>query len=133
MVDIQTQAIQIPNGELRIDAHLAYPAAPGAYPGIVVIQEIFGVNRHIRDITERLAASGYVTIAPAIYQRLAPGFEVGYDEAGFTRSRELKNQTQAAELLSDIQCAIATLKQLPQVRQEVGLGAIGFCFGGHVV
>lgn len=128
---IATQDIQIFNGDLAIDAYLAHPQAPGTHPGIVVIQEIFGVNSHIRSIVERLAGEGYVAIAPAIYQRTAPGFAVGYDADSVTVGREHKNQTKAAELLGDIQGAIAYLQTLPMV-QKGQVGAIGFCFGGHV-
>lgn len=129
---IATQDLQIFNGDLAIDAYLAHPQPPGTYPGIVVIQEIFGVNSHIRSIVERLAGEGYVAIAPAIYQRTAPGFAVGYDADSVTVGREHKNQTKAAELLGDIQSAIAYLQTLPMVQQGQ-VGTIGFCFGGHVV
>ena len=76
---ISTKSIQVFNDDLAIDAYLATPQASGKFPAVIVIQEIFGVNEHIRDITERIAQQGYVAIAPAIYQRQAPGFEVGCD------------------------------------------------------
>lgn len=127
-----TMWVKVQNGDLAIDAYLAQPQASGVYPGVIVIQEIFGVNQHIRDITERLAAEGYVAIAPAIYQRQAPGFEVGYSDEEVKQGREYKVKTQARELLSDIQATIDYLYSLPAVKQE-GVGTIGFCFGGHVV
>ena len=129
-VDIKTDQVQV-QGDLAIDAYLASPQGKGPFYGVVVIQEIFGVNDHIRDITRRLAKAGYVAIAPAIYQRQAPGFESGYTEADLKTGREYKNQTKASELLSDIQAAINYLYTLPQVKQA-GVGCIGFCFGGHV-
>jgi carboxymethylenebutenolidase len=124
--------VQVQNQDLAIDAYLAIPESEGIYPGVVVIQEIFGVNEYIRDLTERLAAEGYVAIAPAIYQRQAPGFEVGYTEEDTTLGRKYKTQTKADELSSDIQATINYLYSLPQVKQD-GVGTIGFCFGGHVV
>jgi carboxymethylenebutenolidase len=127
-----SQWVQVQNQDLAIDAYLAIPESEGIYPGVVVIQEIFGVNEHIRDLTERLAAEGYIAIAPAIYQRQTPGFEVGYTEEDLKIGREYKNQTKAEELISDIQATINYLYSLPQVKQE-GVGTIGFCFGGHVV
>ncbi|MGK7924731.1 MAG: dienelactone hydrolase family protein [Spirulina sp.] len=130
--NIRTEWVKVQNGDLQIDAYLAQPDAPGTYPGIIVIQEIFGVNEHIRDITERIAKEGYVAIAPAIYQRLAPGFEVGYSPEDVQLGREYKVQTQAEELLGDMQSAIDYLKTLPNVKAG-GMGSIGFCFGGHVV
>lgn len=128
---IRTQTVQIPNGALQIDGYLAQPAAEGSYPGVVVIQEIFGVNEHIRDVTERLAKEGYVAIAPAIYQRQAPGFEAGYSADDVRMGRVYKEQTKADELLSDISAAIAFLHD-PAGAASGGVGCIGFCFGGHV-
>jgi carboxymethylenebutenolidase len=116
--------------ELPIDAYLAEPAEAGAFPGIVVIQEIFGVNEHIRSVTERIAQLGYVAIAPAIYQRLAPGFEAGYSPEEIKLGRQYKEQTNATELLGDVQAAIDFLKTRPTVKAAIG--CIGFCFGGHV-
>ena len=134
MVELATSTdkIQVQNGDLSIDAYLAMPDKPGKFPGVVVIQEIFGVNSHIRDITERFAKEGYVAIAPAIYQRQAPGFETGYTEKDLEIGRKYKNQTKAEELISDIQATIKYLYSLPQVKSG-GVGTIGFCFGGHVV
>ena len=128
---ISTKSIQVFNDDLAIDAYLAIPQASGKFPAVIVIQEIFGVNEHIRDITERIAQQGYVAIAPAIYQRQAPGFEVGYTAKDIEVGREYKNQTQADELLSDIQATIKYLYQLPEVK-TTGVGIVGFCFGGHV-
>ncbi len=132
IAEIKTQQVKINNQDLEIDAYLATPTAEGTYPAIIVIQEIFGVNAHIRDITERIAQQGYVAIAPAMYQRQAPGFETGYGPEDFQIGREYKNQTTASELLSDMEAAIDYLYSLPQVK-TTGVGTVGFCFGGHVV
>lgn len=130
---LTTATVQIPNGDLSIDAYLAQPDGDGPYPGIIVIQEVFGVNEHIRDVTERIAAEGYLAIAPAIYQRTAPGFDVGYDEAGLVEGRKYKAMTTAAELLSDVEAAIAYLQTHCADRLKPNaIGIIGFCFGGHV-
>jgi carboxymethylenebutenolidase len=129
--EITTQLVQIHNGDLGIDAYLAMPQEEGTFPAVIVIQEIFGVNNHIQDITRRIARQGYVALAPAIYQRQAPGFEAGYTAKDIEIGRVYKNQTQATQLLSDIHSAISYLYSLPQV-QPNGVGCIGFCFGGHV-
>ena len=129
--EIHTAHITIPNGDLQIAAYLAQPAAAGEFPAVIVIQEIFGVNSHIREVTERIAKEGYVAIAPAIYQRQAPGFETGYTPESIKIGREYKEKTTASELIGDIQAAIDYLKTLPFVKQP-GFGCIGFCFGGHV-
>jgi len=128
---IRSAHVQVPNGELQIDAYLAEPTEDGPFPGVVVIPEIFGVNSHIRDVTERIAKAGYIAIAPAIYQRQAPGFEVGYTSADMELGRKYKDQTTAHELLSDIQATLNYLKTLPNLQPT--FGAIGFCFGGHVI
>lgn len=128
---IVTKSVQIFNGDLAIDAYLAMPEGASNLPAIIVIQEIFGVNEHIKDITERIAQAGYIAVATAIYQRQAPGFAVGYTPEDLTQGREYKNQTQADELLSDIQATIKYLYQLPQTK-TTGVGIVGFCFGGHV-
>lgn len=129
--DIQTSSVELTNGDFKISAYLAEPTAAGVFPAVVVLQEVFGVNAHIRDVTERLAKNGHVAIAPALYHRQAPGFEVGYTQADLELGRQYKNGTKAAELLGDIQASIDYVKQLPQVK-NTGVGCIGFCFGGHV-
>lgn len=128
---IKTSWVKIPNQTLEIDAYLATPDTEGVFPGVVVIQEIFGVNHHIRNLVERFAKAGYIAIAPALYQRIAPGFETGYNASDLEIGREYKNQTKAEELISDIQASIDYLKKSCPVKTE-GFGTIGFCFGGHV-
>ncbi|NJK39003.1 MAG: dienelactone hydrolase family protein [Oscillatoriales cyanobacterium RM2_1_1] len=129
-VNIQATPVDIVNGNLQIAAYLAQPTTLESYPGVIVIQEVFGVNAHIREVTERLAQAGYGAIAPALYQRQAPGFEVSYGEADLALGRQYKEQTTAPELISDIQATITYFQGLKQI--QGGLGCIGFCFGGHV-
>ncbi|MBD1855756.1 MULTISPECIES: dienelactone hydrolase family protein [Leptolyngbya] len=119
--------IKISNQSLDIDAYLAEPSSPTS-AAIIVIQEIFGVNPHIRDVTERFAQAGYIAIAPAIFQRTAPGFEVGYSQEETKLGRSHKDQTQADQLLSDLKATIDYLK----AKGIQKIGVIGFCFGGHV-
>jgi carboxymethylenebutenolidase len=131
VLEIKSDRVQVQNGNLAIDAFLALPQQDGSFPAIIVVQEIFGVNDHIRDVTQRFARQGYVAIAPAIYQRLAPGFETGYTPEDVKIGKDYKEQTKASELLSDLQATIDYLYTLPQVK-KTGIGCIGFCFGGHV-
>ncbi|ARV60275.1 carboxymethylenebutenolidase [Nostocales cyanobacterium HT-58-2] len=129
---ITTTTVKLSQDNLQIDAYQAMPSEEGSYPAVVVLQEIFGVNSHIRDVTERIAKEGYVAIAPALFQRIAPGFETGYTKEDIEVGRKYAwEQTKASELLSDIQRVIDYLKTLPNVKQD-GFGCIGFCFGGHV-
>jgi carboxymethylenebutenolidase len=129
--EISTNSVKVTNGSVEIAAYLAMPVEGGPFPGIVVLQEIFGVNSHIRDVTERLAKEGYIAIAPALYQRLAPGFETGYTDEDIKIGKQYKDQTQASELLSDIQATIDYLISQTPVKPNA-IGCIGFCFGGHV-
>ncbi|MBE9010974.1 dienelactone hydrolase family protein [Pseudanabaenaceae cyanobacterium LEGE 13415] len=119
--------IKLSNGNLQIDAYLSEPT-DSAQGAIIVIQEIFGVNSHIQSVTERFAREGYLAIAPAIFQRTAPGFEVGYSEEETKLGRSHKDQTTADQLLSDLKTTIAFL----QTKGFQEVGTIGFCFGGHV-
>jgi carboxymethylenebutenolidase len=132
MVKLQvvTQKVTIESQASQICAYLAMPTGSGSFPGIIVLQEIFGVNTHIRAVTERIASLGYVVIAPALFDRIAPGFEAGYTSADIELGRKYAEQTNASQLLADIQAAIDYLKTLPQVQPH--FGCIGFCFGGHV-
>lgn len=128
---VRTETIAIPSGDTEILAYLAEPSRPGRFGAVVVIQEVFGVNSHIREVAERLAVAGYVAIAPHIYHRQTPGFEVGYTPDDLELGRRYKQGTQATELRLDLQGAIAHLYSKANVIPD-GVGCIGFCFGGHV-
>ncbi len=126
-----SERITIDVGGSPMGAYLARPADGGKHPGVIVVQEIFGVNHHIRSVTDRVAAEGYVAIAPEIFHRTAPGLEVGYDEAGMARGIPLMQQAKASEVLADVSATIDALKKRPDVGGR-GIGIMGFCFGGHV-
>ena len=129
---IDTKTIEIASDSVQIDAYLAKPQESGSYPGIVVLQEIFGVNDHIQEVTERIAKEGYIAIAPALFQRQAPGFATGYTPEDIKVGKDYAwGQTKAPELLKDIQSAIDYLKTLPEIKKDA-FGCTGFCFGGHV-
>ncbi len=129
--EISTTSVKVPNGSLEIAAYLAMPTSGSTLPAIIVLQEIFGINSHIRDVTERLAKEGYVAIAPALFQRTAPGLETGYTAEDMKIGKEYKDKTTAEELISDIQATINYL--ISQTPAKVNsIGCIGFCFGGHV-
>ena len=137
-MEINTSQVQISNNDLLIDAYLAQPEGNDKKGAVIVFQEIFGVNNNIRDITELIAQQGYIAIAPALYQRIAPGFEFGFsaEDAGFSQEAyrlglEYYQQVKYREIFSDIQTTIAYLKNLSNVKAD-SIGCIGFCFGGHV-
>ncbi len=126
-----SERITIDVGGSPMGAYLARPAEAGKHPGVIVIQEIFGVNHHIRSVTDRVAAEGYVAIAPEIFHRTAPGLDVGYDQAGMARGIPLMQQAKASEVLADVSATMDTLQKRPDVGGR-GIGIMGFCFGGHV-
>lgn len=106
----------------------AYKAAPEGTPkgGIVVIQEIFGVNSHIRGDTDKFARHGYLAIAPAVFDRLEKNVELGYDEAGIARGRELMGQMDFDTALMDIRAAVDAVAGAGKT------GLVGYCWGGSV-
>jgi carboxymethylenebutenolidase len=122
----------MPNIKLRasdgheFDAHRVDPLEP-ARGGVVVVQEIFGVNRHMRAVAARFAAAGWSAIVPAFFDRVEPGVELGYGPADFTRGRELVGKLQMSDVLLDLQAAIDALQQFNRV------GTVGYCWGGAVV
>ena len=129
-MDVTNEGLKIAVDEASMGAYLARPADAEAYPGILLFMEVFGINQHIRSVADRVAAEGYVVLAPDIFHRTAPGIELGYDEAGLGRGVELMGQVTATELLTDIGAALEVFDDRPDV-SDGGVGAVGFCFGGH--
>jgi carboxymethylenebutenolidase len=111
------------------DLSLWLPAA-GAGPGLLLIQEIFGVSDYIRAVAEDLAALGYVVGAPDLFWRLEPGYQAEHDQEGMTRSLELASHFDAELGVADAGAALDHLAALPEV--EGGIGVIGFCLGGTI-
>ena len=100
----------------------------GAGPGMLLIQEIFGVGPYIRAVGERLAAAGYVVGAPDLYWRFAPGFESGHDEAGLADSMQQVGNLDPAKAVTDCVAALEHLAGLSGSTARPGV--IGFCLGG---
>jgi carboxymethylenebutenolidase len=115
--------------ELRAtDGHAlqAWLAEPQGQPrgAVVVLQEIFGVNRHIRKVCDRLAAQGWLAIAPALFDRVEPGRELGYGPEQANAGRAVRNRIADDEALRDVQAAIARASAAGKV------AVMGFCWGG---
>ena len=107
----------------------AWRADPAGKPrgGIVVIQEIFGVNAHIRAVTDRFASEGYLAIAPAVFDHIEKGFDVGYDPDSRARGMAVVGKVDFEQTLRDAAAAI-------EVAREGGkVGIVGYCFGGTIV
>jgi carboxymethylenebutenolidase len=100
-------------------------APPGKARGaIVVVQEIFGVNSHIRAVTDGYAAEGYVAIAPSMFDRVRRGIELGYSAAEMQEGQGYVKQLSREQILADLSAAIAVVKHAGRV------GVVGYCWGG---
>ena len=130
-MEITTERANVTVDTQTMGAYLARPSAPGTYPAVLVFMEIFGVNSHIRAVTERVAAEGYVALAPDFFHRTGPGVEYGYDETGINEGIKLLNQLQADEMIADARASLSFLKRKNYVQGD-RIGAIGFCVGGHM-
>jgi carboxymethylenebutenolidase len=124
----QYQTIKTVDGEFR--AYVARPAAATA-PAIVVIQEIFGVNQVMRDLTDGYAAKGYLAICPDLFWRIEPGIDItDHSKAEWDRAFELFNAFDVDKGMEDITATLA------HIRQDAGCsgkaGAVGFCLGGQL-
>jgi carboxymethylenebutenolidase len=114
----------------RMTAYVARPEQAGPHPGLLVFQEAFGVNHHIRDVCERFAALGYVAIAPELFHRTArPGFEVSYTDFPSVMGHLKAVTTETAE--ADIRSAYGWLRSNAAVKADE-ISSIGFCLGGRV-
>src|SRR5262249_54658393 len=104
----------------------AYRSDPGTTPlgGVVVVQEIFGVNHHIRSVCDRFAAEGYAAVAPALFDRQVRDFESGYSPEEIEKARKFVANPDWDAMLRDTAAAIAELKATGSV------SVVGFCMGG---
>lgn len=120
------QHINIPTS--RTQCIGGYLAQPQGKPkgGIVVIQEIFGVNAHMRSVVDRFAEHGYTAIAPAFFDHLETGVELGYDEAGFAKGRQLVGELGLERALEDVASAAEAIASAGKI------GTVGYCWGGTV-
>jgi carboxymethylenebutenolidase len=124
----RVERVSTADGEL--DAHVVLPEA-GSGPGIVVLQEIFGVGDYIKESAERLAGLGYVALAPDLYWRIEPGIALAHDEDGLGRAFETMQKLDLELAVRDSIDALKTLRDLPEVAQAGGrAGVLGFCLGG---
>jgi carboxymethylenebutenolidase len=100
----------------------------GSGPGVVLIQEIFGVGPYIRDVARRLTEAGYVVGAPEVFWRFAPGWAADHDEAGLAASLEKAGQLDPVKAAIDCTAALSVLDALDEVTGSPAV--LGFCLGG---
>ena len=119
--------VETPDGSFALSVWL--PEA-GAGPGLLLIQEIYGVSDYIRAVAEDLAGLGYVVAAPDLFWRLAPGDQAAHDEAGLAESLEMASRFDVGQGAADAAVALGHLRSLPETGGRAGV--IGFCLGGSI-
>lgn len=119
------EQVEYKSGDATIHGFLCRPKAPGRYPAVLVIHEIFGLVDHIRDVTCRLAQAGYVALAPDLYTREG-GAPEGMD---LTKLREFVGKIADARMVGDLQAGMRYLRTRQDVRGD-RIGSVGFCMGG---
>jgi carboxymethylenebutenolidase len=123
----RVESVQTPDGTFDLPVWLP---AGGRGPGLLLIQEIYGISDYIREVADDLAALGYVVAAPDLFWRLERGYQAKHDEEGLKRSLGMGSRFDAAQGVTDAAAALDHLAALPEV--EGGLGVIGFCLGGTI-
>jgi carboxymethylenebutenolidase len=105
-----------------------YRADPAGAPrgAVVIVQEIFGVNSHIRAVCDDYAAQGYVAVAPALFDRVQPGVELGYSGDDVTKGRAIREKVSLEQALADVEGAAKELAGAGKI------GVVGYCWGGTV-
>lgn len=125
MHDFET--LHVPDGAFR--AYVAKPDRLGPWPGVVVIQEIFGINAVVRGVCEALANEGYLAVAPDLFWRIEPGIDItDQTEAEWKRAMELFNAFDVDAGVRDIQAAIDWTRKQHDCTGRVG--TVGYCLGG---
>jgi carboxymethylenebutenolidase len=124
MADVQDKMVQYPSEGVTVRAYVAAPQTRDNRPAIIVVQEWWGLNDHIKDVGRRYAREGYVAIVPDLYSRLGNKVTADPNEAG-----RLMGSLQQADGLKDLEATVAWLKTAPGVDAK-RLGVTGFCMGG---
>ena len=117
------------DGSGTFNAYLSRPAQ-GSGPGMVVIQEIFGINEYVRRTADRFAEEGYVVLAPDLFWRIEPGIDLGYTPQDYQRAFELFGAFDVDKGIDDIAATIDALRARDD--QVGGVGCVGFCLGGKL-
>jgi carboxymethylenebutenolidase len=113
----------------KFAAYLAKPAQ-GSGPGLVLLQEIFGINGYMKSMADRYAEEGYVVLVPDLFWRIKPGVELGYSEADFKEARGYNERLDEENAVNDIAATLAAIRALPEQAGKVG--TIGYCLGGRL-
>ena len=126
-MSVTTSWIDIPIDDGSFQGYLALPKK-GKGPGIIIIQEIFGVNAHIRGVAEQYAADGYVALAPDIFWRTQPRMEIGYEGPDRIKANQIYDELDMKMAVADVGATATALRAMPELSGK--LAAIGYCLGG---
>ena len=124
MVELQTGDVQYASGDVRLRGYVARPKTTATYPGVVLIQEWWGLNDHIKSVGDRLAMEGFAVLVPDLYSRFGSPVAKDAKEAG-----RLMDRLRPEDGVADLLASIAWLKGQPGVHGH-RLGTLGFCMGG---
>jgi carboxymethylenebutenolidase len=128
---IRSEWIALDTADGAMPAYLVRPPA-GDGPGLLLLQEIFGVNPHIRGVAEQYALAGFTVLAPDLFWRQAPRVELGYVGAERDRAIELMKRLTREQAVGDLQAAVDWLRSEGAPAQPRRVGAIGYCMGGRL-
>jgi carboxymethylenebutenolidase len=127
-METTSTTVRITAADGAMGAHLARPTAPGKHPAVVVVMEAFGLNKHITDVADRVAAEGYVALAPDMYYRERNAV-VGYDQ--LPEAIRLMTSLQDDKIVADMAAVVSHLQSQEFVRGD-RIGMTGFCMGGRI-
>jgi carboxymethylenebutenolidase len=122
--DLSDRMVSYPSDGVTMTGYVVGPKAKGRYPAVIVVQEWWGLNEHVKDVARRLAREGYAAIAPDLYSRLGHKVTKDSDEAG-----KLMQALEQADGLKDLNATVTYLQTLDSVDPN-RIGVIGFCMGG---
>lgn len=126
-MEITSSAVKLKTQDGTMEAYEARPKGAGAHPAIIVLMEAFGINGHIKDVTERIAREGYVAIAPDLYYR-EPERVIPYKD--LQKAIGIMNRLQDPKVTNDVGAILSHLKSQKYVKAG-SIGVTGFCMGGR--
>jgi carboxymethylenebutenolidase len=130
MPNLAREKITLPVSDgTGMDAYVSRPDTSGNFPGLIVLQEAFGVNRHIRNVADRFAQEGHFAIAPELFHRTAPGFEGDYNNFNSVTPHMRAMTVEGTE--ADLRACFEWLKKQKTIQPE-NISSVGYCMGGRV-
>ncbi len=128
---IKTESVKIKGAGGTFSGFFAAPQGGGPVPGVVVIQEIFGVNSHMRDMCQRFANAGYAALSPDLFHSVGPDIQLGYTPDDIAKGREIRGKLDNDKVLEDVRATFDALRARPETKGKK-VGVTGYCWGGFV-